>query len=142
MLQQLTDGPPFKRSIGYLARMVVAIAKYPCFAGGTARQRCDEQVGQTSAAPEPILIDRFESKWIQRCLIDSISPLSSSSQQAPDTGLACRRLKIAQGKRCEHLRRHRLTGKAAALGPDFDHRAVLVDRYLRGLTEVGNLYVF
>jgi hypothetical protein len=65
----------------------------------------------------------------------------SSSQEALNTGLACRRLKIAQGKRCEHLRGRRLTGKSTVLGPDFDYRAVLVDRYFRGLTEIGNLHV-
>jgi hypothetical protein len=35
LLQQLTDGSPFERSIGNLARMVIAVAEYPCFADGT-----------------------------------------------------------------------------------------------------------
>ena len=62
LLQQLTDGPPFERSIGNLAPMVIAVAEYPRFAdGAVARQRRGEQVGQTPAAPEPIHVDRFES---------------------------------------------------------------------------------
>jgi len=71
-----------------------------------------------------------------------VSPLASSRQQAPDTGLACRRLKIARGEWSEHLRGHRVTGKSAVLGPDFDHRPVLFDRYLRGLTEFGNCRLY
>ena len=65
LLQHLTDGPPFERSIGNTARMVCAVAEYPRFADrAVARQRRCEQVGQTPSAPEPILIDRFESQWI------------------------------------------------------------------------------
>ena len=31
LLQQLADGPPFERSIGNVARMVIAVAEYPGF---------------------------------------------------------------------------------------------------------------
>ena len=66
LLQQLTDGLPFERSIGDAALMVIAVAEHPCFADRTvARQRRGEQAGQTPAAPEPILIDRFESQRIK-----------------------------------------------------------------------------
>ena len=65
LLQQLTDGPPFKRSIGNPARMVITVAEYPRFADrAVARQRRGEQVGQTPSTPEPILVDRFESQRI------------------------------------------------------------------------------
>jgi hypothetical protein len=42
--------------------MVSAVAEHPRFADrAVTRQRCGEEVGQTPAAPEPILIDRLES---------------------------------------------------------------------------------
>jgi hypothetical protein len=48
--------------------MVIAVAEYPCFADrAVARQRHGEQASQTPAAPEAILIDRFESQGIERC---------------------------------------------------------------------------
>jgi hypothetical protein len=54
--------------------MVIAVAQQPGFADGAiAGQRRGEQIGQTSATPEPILIDRFESQWIQRYFIHGIS---------------------------------------------------------------------
>src|ERR1019366_530206 len=76
LLQQLTDGSPFERSIGNVARMVIAVAKHPCFADRTITgQRCGEQVGQTAAAPEPILIDWFESQGVQKLLTQELSLL-------------------------------------------------------------------
>jgi hypothetical protein len=36
--QQLTDRLPFERPLGYLARVVVAVAEQPCFSDGSARQ--------------------------------------------------------------------------------------------------------
>ena len=46
LVQQLSDGLPFKRSIGDAAGMVFAVAQYPRFAyGALARQRRGEQVG-------------------------------------------------------------------------------------------------
>ena len=69
LLQQLPDGPPFERSIGDLAGMVIAVAQQPGFADGPVTgQRRGEQIGQSPAAPEPILVDRFESQRIQMCL--------------------------------------------------------------------------
>ena len=69
LLQQLTDGLPFERSVGNAARMVFAVAQYPRFADrAVARQRRREQAGQTPAAPEPILIDRLEPQRIQKDL--------------------------------------------------------------------------
>jgi hypothetical protein len=42
--------------------MVIAVAEHPCFADRTITgERCGEHVGQTTAAPEPVLIDWFES---------------------------------------------------------------------------------
>ena len=70
--------------------------------------------------------------------------------QALATGLSCRCLKTAQGKiaqgktvqgKCEHLHGWRPRGKPAVLGPAFDHCDVLVDDDLRGLTEIGKLYI-
>ena len=76
LLQQLTDGSPFERSIGNATRMVIAVAEHPGFADGTiTRQRRGEQVGQTPAAPEPILIDWFESQGIQKLLSQELSLL-------------------------------------------------------------------
>jgi hypothetical protein len=47
--------------------MVIAIAKQPRFPDGSvAWQRYGEQVCQTPAAPEAILIDRFESQRVQK----------------------------------------------------------------------------
>ena len=78
LLQQLTEGPPFERSIGNAAWMVIAVTEYPGFADrAVARKRCGEQVGQTPAAPEPILIDRFEAKGIQRYLTHGLYFLTS-----------------------------------------------------------------
>lgn len=52
-----------ERSIGNMARMVITVAEHPCFTDGTiAGQRCGEQVSQTTAAPEPILINWLESQ--------------------------------------------------------------------------------
>jgi hypothetical protein len=73
MVQQLSESPFFEWSVCHLARMVIAVAEYPRFANETARQRSRKQVGQVPTAPEPILIDWFESQWIQRCLINGIS---------------------------------------------------------------------
>ena len=74
LLKQLPDGPSFERSIGDAAGMVIAVAQQPRFADGAiAGQRRGEQVGQTPATPEPILVDRFESKRIQRYLIHGMS---------------------------------------------------------------------
>src|SRR5450755_4243949 len=68
--QQLSDGLTLEWSIGYSARMVIAIAKYPRFAeSAVARQRRGEQFGQTPTAPNPILIDWFESQGIEKYLI-------------------------------------------------------------------------
>jgi hypothetical protein len=54
--------------------MVFAVAQQPGFADGTiAGQRRGEQIGQTPAAPEPILINRIKSQWIQRYFIHGIS---------------------------------------------------------------------
>ena len=90
LLKQLPDGPSFERSIGDAARMVLAVAQQPGFADGAiAGQRRGEQVGQTPAAPEPILIDRFESQWIQRrSFIWSCSTSSCGFPACP--GRACR----------------------------------------------------
>jgi hypothetical protein len=45
--------------------VVIAVAQQPGFTDrSVARQRCREQIGQAPAAPEPILVDRFESKGI------------------------------------------------------------------------------
>src|ERR1035438_1316126 len=89
--KQMVDGQALEWSIGYLARMVIAIAKYPRFADRAARQRCGEQVRQTSAAPGPILIDRFEPQGIQKYLTNAISHYCHPSPAALGTGLACRR---------------------------------------------------
>ena len=53
--------------------MVIAIAKDPRLTDRAARQRCGEQVGQTPSAPEPILINRFESKRIQKHVTHGMS---------------------------------------------------------------------
>jgi hypothetical protein len=59
-----------------VALMVIAVAEHPCFAYGTITgQRCAEQVGQTSAAPEAILINGFESQRIQKLLTQELSLL-------------------------------------------------------------------
>ncbi len=76
LFQQLSDSPSFEWSVGHLARMVVAVAEYPRLADRSARQRCRKQGSQMPAAPEPILIDRFESQGIQRHLINVVSPLA------------------------------------------------------------------
>ena len=69
LLQQLTDSPTFEWSTGNVALMIIAVAKQPCFADrAVTRQWCGEQVVQMPAAPEPILIDRFELQGIQKYL--------------------------------------------------------------------------
>src|ERR1017187_2994016 len=75
LLQQLTNRLPFERPFGYLALMVIAVAEYPRFADRSARQRGGKQVCQMPSAPQPILIDRFESQWIQRYLRNGLSLL-------------------------------------------------------------------
>ena len=83
---QLSDGPAFEWSISNLARMVIAITEYPRFADRpVARHRCGEQVGQTPAAPEPILIDRLESERIQKYLTQELSLYSYVSPAGPVT---------------------------------------------------------
>jgi hypothetical protein len=67
-----------------MARMVIAVAEHPCFADGTiAGQRCGEQVGQTTAAPEPILINWFESQRVQKLLTQKLSLCSYVSLAGP-----------------------------------------------------------
>ena len=74
----------FERSIGNEARMVIAVAENPCFAERpTTGQRCAEQVGQTSAAPKPILIDWFESQGVQKLLTQESSLLLSHTVCRP-----------------------------------------------------------
>ncbi len=74
LMKQLSDAPSLERSIGDAARMVIAVAQQPGFADGAiAGQRRGEQVGQTSSAPEPILINRFESQRIKGYLIHDMS---------------------------------------------------------------------
>ena len=76
LLQQLTDGSAFERSVGDSALMVIAVAEHPCFADGTiTRQRCGEQVGQAPTTPEPILIDWVESQGVQKLLTQELSLL-------------------------------------------------------------------
>ena len=83
LLQHLSDRPPFEGSIGNLAWMIVAVAEYPGFTDGSiARQRCAEQIRQTPAAPDPILIDRFESQGIKRYLTHEAALFAT----VPDTG--------------------------------------------------------
>jgi hypothetical protein len=73
-LTQFPEGLPSEWSIGNPAHMVIAIAEHPGFTDGTgARQRRAQQVAQSPAAPEPILVDRFESHGIQVYLIHEIS---------------------------------------------------------------------
>src|ERR1035437_6479761 len=98
LLHQLTDGSPFERSIGNLAGMVIAIAQHPRLADGAiAWQRCGEQVGQTPAAPEPILIDRFESQGIQDLTHGYVWSLSSmpSRPWSPAISNCARLLELA-----------------------------------------------
>jgi len=45
LLQQLTDGPPFERSIGDATLMVIAVTEQPSFANRATGQGCGEQVG-------------------------------------------------------------------------------------------------
>src|ERR1035438_2917163 len=67
LVQQLSDGSPLERPIGSAAGMVLAIAQYPRFPNwADAWQRCCEQVRQTPAAPEAVLIDRLEAQGIER----------------------------------------------------------------------------
>src|ERR1700686_3459606 len=76
LFKQLSNGLPFKHSAGDEAGMVLAVTEYPCFADrAVAGQRSGEQVRQTSSAPEPILINRFEAKGIQRYLIHDIDAI-------------------------------------------------------------------
>src|ERR1039458_2136114 len=75
LLTQLADCPSIERSIGNVAHMVIAVAEDPRFADrAVARERRAEQVGKTTAAPEPILINRCESQGIQRYLAHGMSP--------------------------------------------------------------------
>ena len=57
--------------------MVVTVAQQPCFADGAITgQRRGEEIGQTTAAPEPILIDWFEARDTE--VLDSAFVLLSS----------------------------------------------------------------
>jgi hypothetical protein len=61
----LSEGLPFVWSIGNEAGMVVAVTEDPGFADrAVSRQRSGENAGQAPAAPEPVLVDRFESQGI------------------------------------------------------------------------------
>jgi predicted phosphoribosyltransferase len=56
--------------------MVIAVAEHPGFADRTTNgQRRAEHVGQTTAAPEPVLIDWFESQGVQKLLTQELSLL-------------------------------------------------------------------
>ena len=69
LLQQLTDSASLERSVGHAALVVFAVAQHPRFAKrAIIRQWHVQQIGQTPAAPESILIDWFESQRIQTCL--------------------------------------------------------------------------
>src|SRR5580700_4457976 len=73
LTHQFSDRLPFQRSVRNPARMVIAVAQYPRFPDrAVAWQRCCEQVRQTAAAPEAVLIDRFEPQRIQRCLTHTL----------------------------------------------------------------------
>ena len=65
LVQQFFDGFALERSVGDNAGMVIAVAQDPSFSKrAISRQWSGENVGQTPTAPEPILVDRFESKGI------------------------------------------------------------------------------
>src|ERR1700678_1249851 len=65
LLQHVTDGLTFERSIANTAGMVFTVAQYPRFTDWTvARQGRCHHVGQTPSAPQPILVDRFESQRV------------------------------------------------------------------------------
>ena len=73
--QHLADSLSLEWSIGDAARMVAAIAKYPSFPDrSVVRQRRGQQAGKAPAAPQPILIDRFELQWIKSHGAASYSP--------------------------------------------------------------------
>ena len=74
LLEQLAQGLSLERPVGDEAGMVVAVAEQPGLADGAiAGQRGGEQVSQPPAAPQPILVDRFESQWIQWYWIQGMS---------------------------------------------------------------------
>ena len=100
LVQQFADGPSFQRSIRNSARMVIAVAQYPRFPDrAVAWQRCREQVRQTPAAPEAVLIDRFEPQRIERLMMNTLASRRSvlvgtmlllTHWQRTPTCLACR----------------------------------------------------
>ena len=45
LLHQLSNGLPLQRSVGNLARMIVAVAEYPGFTDRARRQRRGEHIG-------------------------------------------------------------------------------------------------
>src|SRR5580700_7699011 len=64
--------------------MVIPVTEYPSFANRTLlRRRSGEQLGQTPATPKSILIDGFESKWIERYLIHNASGGRRSPRDKP-----------------------------------------------------------
>jgi len=73
-MKQLPNSPSCERSIDNVAGIVIAVAQQPGFADGAiAGQRRGEQIYQTPATPKSILIDWFESQWIQRYVIHGMS---------------------------------------------------------------------
>ena len=72
-MEQLSNASTFERTISDAAGMILAVAQQPRFADGAiARPRRGEQIGQTPATPEPILLDRFKSHWIRGDLIHGL----------------------------------------------------------------------
>jgi hypothetical protein len=70
LVQQLSNGLPFERSVSDYTGMFVAVAQDPSFADrAIARERRRHKVAQTSTTPKPILVDRFESQRIERYII-------------------------------------------------------------------------
>src|SRR5580704_3433986 len=64
-IEYLSERLPFELPVGDDAGVIISVAQQPRLPDRPIGERCGEELGKTSAAPEPILIGRLESQRIQ-----------------------------------------------------------------------------
>src|SRR5664280_244859 len=100
LLDQLPNGPSFERSIRDKTGKVITVAQQPSLSDrAVAGQRLGKYVGQTPSTPESILIDRFESQWIQRYWVHGILFTLIRHQRSPTSQTR----KVRRAARCSRL---------------------------------------
>ena len=114
-LHHLAERLALKRTIRNLAFVVGAVGQYPCFTDRSiARKRRREQVGQATATPQAVLIDRFEPQRVQPCFIHRAQSFTIETRKFEKVLL--RAIRCTQPSTSALIRQPRLAQFAAGAG--------------------------